>query len=100
MQGERGGKEAPYFQLIPQVVSGAGQTTRVCIWQVDAGTNLAPSEQPRGTGVWRQVAAVQLVSTVSAPVDSDVWAGGHKATQMQTLLMCTDTLRRTDTCTA
>lgn len=88
------------FPAHPSGVSGAGQTARVCIWEVDAGTNLAPSEQPRGTGMWGKVAAVPLVSTISAPVDSDVWAGGHKATRMRTLHMCTDTLRRTDTFTA
>lgn len=77
-------------------ISGAGQSACICMlvpvlataWSADVGANLTPSEQPRGTEVWGQVAAAQLVSTVSVPGNPDAWIGGHTSRWTWALQAC------------
>lgn len=50
-------------------------------WGVDAGANLTHSEQSVGQECG---AGLQLVSTVSVPVNLYTWAGGHRYAWTQT----------------
>lgn len=108
----RGRRRGPRVSSLPLGVASGQQTTCTgvsCTPPPHAPSTghgsvvLVPSsllKAARGARMCGQVAAAQLLSTVSVPVNMYACTEGHKSMQTRTVPMCTHTLRPADRSTA